>query len=456
MTTTTAARPRNPLRRWSLLVRFFELSGVARLLLCTQLAFNLGFYLVVPFLAVHLAKDLTMAGWAVGVVLGVRTFSQQGLFLVGGALADRFGTRPVVLAGCVVRIAGFLALAVAPNFSVVLTGAALTGFAGALFSPAVEAALAEEGAQSEKDGTMARAELFALFAVFGEIGAVTGPLVGAALLSVDFSLTCAVAAAAFVAILVAHWLMLPVGPGRSATEPILAGAGDVLRNRAFLAFACGYSAYLASYNQLYLALPVELERATGGQGALGWMFALASVLVVAGQLPLAGWARSRLGPGRALPLGFGLLAAAFASVAVAAPVDPPAGAWSLAPAVSLVVLLTLGQMLAVPVAQDLVPRLAGERRLGSHFGFLSSVGGLAVLIGSTGVGALLDRADVPTAGAALPWAVMAALPAVGGLVLWLVARGVPSTPGLERRTTPDATDRQEAAGREAEPAPSRT
>ena len=462
MTTTAAARRTNPLRRWSLLARFRELTGVARLLLCTQLAFNLGFYLVVPFLAVHLADDLAMAGWAVGIVLGVRTFSQQGLFVMGGALADRFGTRPVVLAGCVVRIGGFLTLAVAPDFPVVLTGAALTGFAGALFSPAVEAALADEGAQSEKNGTMPRAELFALFAVFGEIGAVTGPLTGAALLSVDFSLTCAVAAAAFVAILVAHWLMLPAGPGRSSTEPILTGAGHVLRNRAFLVFACGYSAYLVSYNQLYLALPVELERATGGQGALGWMFALASVLVVAGQLPLAAWARTRLGPTRALPLGFALLAAAFTTVAVAAPVQPPAGAWALGPAVSLVVLLTLGQMLSVPVAQDLVPRLAGEQRLGSYFGFLSSAGGLAVLMGSTGVGALLDGADTPAAGAALPWAVMAALPAVGGLVLWTVARRAPSAPVPERQTTPSTADcstpraADGTADKEAKPASSRT
>lgn len=422
MNAAAATRRLNPLRRWSLLARFAELAGVARLLLFTQLAFNLGFYLVVPFLAVHLAEDLAMAGWAIGVVLGVRTFSQQGLFVVGGALADRFGTRRVVLAGCAVRIAGFVVLAFAPTFWVVLVGAVLTGFAGALFSPAVEAALAEEGTRSERRGSMSRAELFALFAIFGEIGSVTGPLLGAALLSVDFSVTCSAAAAAFAVILIAHYRMLPATRGRSSGEPLLAGWADVLRNRVFLLFALGYSAYLVSYNQLYLALPVELERATGGQWALGWMFALASVLVLVGQLPLAAWARTRLGPARALPLGFALLSAGFAAVALSAPLDPLPGAGALLPAAALVVLLTLGQMLAVPMAQDLVPRLAGERRLGSYFGFLSSVGGVAVLLGSAGAGALLDRAAVPAPEAALPWGVMAALPAAGGVVVWLVAR----------------------------------
>ena len=48
-------------------------------------------------------------------------------------------------------------------------------------------------------------------------------------------------------------------------EPILAGWGEVLRNRRFLAFAAGYSGYLLCYNQLYLALPSELARATAGR-----------------------------------------------------------------------------------------------------------------------------------------------------------------------------------------------
>ncbi len=35
-----------------------------------------------------------MAGRLVGFVLGLRTFSQQGLFVIGGALADRYGSGP--------------------------------------------------------------------------------------------------------------------------------------------------------------------------------------------------------------------------------------------------------------------------------------------------------------------------------------------------------------------------
>lgn len=405
--------------RWSLLARLTVLPGLARLLLLTQLAFNVGFYLVVPFLATHLSDDLAMAGWAIGIVLGVRTFSQQGMFAIGGALADRFGVRPAVLAGCSVRIAGFLVLAAAGDFATVLIGTVLIGLAAALFSPAVESALAVQGAELEERGVISRTELFGLFAVCGEVGAVTGPLLGAVLLSVDFGLTCSVAAAVFAVILAAHARWLPRGP-HAERRPLLAGWADIARNRTFLAFAAGYSAYLLSYNQLYLALPVELDR-VGSDWALGWMFALAAVVVVVGQLPLAAWARNRFGAHRALPLGFGLLSLAFAVVAGFSPWTLPSGL-SLLPAVLFVVLLTFGQMLAVPVAQDLVPQLAGGRNLGSYYGFLSSAGGLAVLVGSGVAGGLLDLAASPGPSAPVPWSVLALLPAVGGLTLLVLAR----------------------------------
>jgi hypothetical protein len=106
-----------------------KLNPLLRLLILTQLAFNVGFFAVLPFLAEHLGTAIGMAGWMVGFVLGLRTFSQQGLFVVGGALADRCGVRPVVLAGCVLRIAGFAWLGYADEDWSVIASVLLIGFA---------------------------------------------------------------------------------------------------------------------------------------------------------------------------------------------------------------------------------------------------------------------------------------------------------------------------------------
>jgi hypothetical protein len=47
-----------------------------------------------------------------------------------------------------------------------------------------------------------------------------------------------------------------------------------------------------------------------------------------------------------------------------------------------------------------------------------------VLVGSTGIGALLDLARVPGPTAAVPWLVLAALPTASAVGLWLLTRRI--------------------------------
>ncbi|MDC0773247.1 MDR family MFS transporter [Streptomyces sp. HD] len=396
--TPTADRPR--------------LSPLLHLLILTQLAFNIGFFAVLPFLAEHLGQAVGMAGWLVGFVLGLRTFSQQGLFVVGGALADRYGIRPVVLTGCVLRIAGFAWLGYANATWAVIGAVLLIGFAAALFSPAVESEVARQAVLWEESGAGPRTRILALLTVAGQAGAFVGPLLGALLLSVDFRTVCLAGAGIFVLVLAGHaWLLPQHIPGRGGVR-FRGGTGKLLRNRRFLALCCAYGAYLLAYNQLYLALPDEVERATGSQTALAWLFALSSLLVVVAQLPVTRWVGDRLTLRRSMVAGLLLIAAGFAAVAAARPADWT-GTAALLPAAAFVVLLTLGQMLVAPVARAWIPDLAEEGRLGLYTGALSSVSGLIVLIGSSATGTLLDT-GLP---AAVPWLVLAAVPLAAIAVL---------------------------------------
>ncbi|MFI6931430.1 MDR family MFS transporter [Streptomyces sp. NPDC050287] len=393
--------PRKPSSR-----RRARLSPLLRLLILTQLAFNTGFFAVLPFLSEHLGRAVGMAGWLVGLVLGLRTFSQQGLFVVGGVLADRYGIRPVVLAGCVLRIAGFGWLGFAAQTWTVIGAVLLIGFAAALFSPAVESEVARQAVAHEEAGGGPRTRVLALFTVAGQAGAFVGPLLGALLLSVDFRTVCLAGAGIFVLVLAGHaWLLPQHIPGRPRVQ-VRGGMGPLLRNRRFLALCSGYGACLLAYNQFYLALPAEVERAAGSQAPLAWLFALSSLLVVTAQLPVTRWAGTRFTPRRSMVAGLLLVAAAFAVVAAARPAGWT-GTAALLPAVGFVVLLTLGQMLVAPVARAWVPDLAEDGRLGLYTGALSSVSGLIVLAGSSATGLLLDS-GLP---AAVPWLVLAAVPA---------------------------------------------
>ena len=103
-------------------------------ILGSQFVFNIGF----TRSSLHgdlLRDDMLLSGGLIGLILGLRTFSQQGMFIVGGALSDRFGAKIIILCGCVIRVAGYLLLAFGHALWPIILGACLTGIGGALFSP---------------------------------------------------------------------------------------------------------------------------------------------------------------------------------------------------------------------------------------------------------------------------------------------------------------------------------
>ncbi|WP_267593396.1 hypothetical protein [Carbonactinospora thermoautotrophica] len=102
-----------------------------------------------------------------------------------------------------------------------------------------------------------------------------------------------------------------------------------------------------------------------------------------------------------------LMGLAFLPLLLAGPVSRQfTGVGGLALVLLCTVVLTVGMMLAQPYAMDLIPRLAGERRIGTYYGLYYLVGGLAAAGGNAAIGALIDfarRSGMP----ALPWLVLA-------------------------------------------------
>jgi hypothetical protein len=50
----------------------------ARMLFVNQAGINIGFFMLMPYLADHLSNGMGLAVWLVGLILGLRNFSQQG------------------------------------------------------------------------------------------------------------------------------------------------------------------------------------------------------------------------------------------------------------------------------------------------------------------------------------------------------------------------------------------
>lgn len=179
----------------------------------------------------------------------------------------------MVLVGRFLRIAGFVWLGFAEAAWAVIGSVLLIGFAAALFSPAVESEVARQAVVWEEGhGSITR--VLGLLSADGQAGAFVGPLLSALLLAVDFRTARLAGAGVFVLVLTGHaWLMPQHIPGRvRVTEN--GGLPLVPHNRRSRALCCAYGSYLLAYNQLYLALPDEAERATCSQTPPYWLFAL--------------------------------------------------------------------------------------------------------------------------------------------------------------------------------------
>ncbi|MFE8005935.1 MFS transporter [Streptomyces sp. NPDC057418] len=393
-----------------------------RLLLVNQLGVNTGFYLLIPYLATHLGDDLGMSAAVVGIVLGVRNLSQQGLFLIGGSAADRLGARGVIIAGCAIRTVGFALFALGDGLPVLLAASVLSGVAGALFNPAVRTYLAQEAGEER------RAEAFALFNVFATTGALIGPLLGSALLLVDFRASALTAAAIFAVLTVAQTLALPVRDVPPARNTVVADWREVVGNRAFVAFALVMVGMFTLENQLYLLLPDGARQATGWDGAAGLVFLVGTLAGLTLQLRLTRALKKRGSRARWIAAGLALMALAFGppmlTAGTAAPPDGPVDAVLRAlPVLAGALLLHLGIMTAQPFVMELIPGFGRSELTGTYFGIFYAMSGIAAAVGNTAVGWAMDAAQRGGAGNAvvlLPWAccLFLGLASAGG-VAWL-------------------------------------
>jgi predicted MFS family arabinose efflux permease len=110
-------------------------------ILLSRTALNLQFRVVYPFLPA-ISRGLGIPLETAGLLLAIRSLVSMGSPLYG-ALADRRGRRPIMLAGLVALIAGSLAVGLAPGLVVALAAFALLGFSKAAYDPAAQAYLSD-------------------------------------------------------------------------------------------------------------------------------------------------------------------------------------------------------------------------------------------------------------------------------------------------------------------------
>ncbi|MFC7343647.1 MFS transporter [Saccharopolyspora griseoalba] len=391
-----------------------------QVLLVNQLGVNTGFYLLIPYLAGYLGNDLGMSAAVIGVLLGARNLSQQGLFLLGGSASDRLGARGVIIAGCALRSVGFGLFALGTALPVLLAASVLSGLAGALFNPAVRSYLSLEAGDR-------RAEMFSLFNVFANTGMLLGPLLGSALLLVDFRMAAVTAAVIFALLTAAQVVVLPARRVPRPESSVLADWRGVLADRRFLAFTGALTGLFALQNQLYLVLPMHAEHFTGTAVSVSVIFLVSTASSLLLQVRITRWCSTRWSRGRSITTGLAVMGGGFAVTAVAAALmpgspatDPVEIALRLAPVLVTALALSVGVMLAQPFVYELIPSFGPEQLSGTYFGVFYLVSGLTAAGGNALIGLATDLA--PPGRPWLPSALCVAIGLTSALAVLAVHR----------------------------------
>ncbi|KZN46476.1 transporter [Pseudoalteromonas luteoviolacea H33] len=366
-------------------------------MLVAAFVFNLGFYMLIPFLAGYLKQDLLLSATLVGVVLGVRSFCQQGLFLVGGLLADLFGEKKLIVIGCLLRAVGFCLFLFSDITALLFLAAFLTGFAGALFTPAAQAYFS-------KQQVLSRAQMFSLVGVARNGGELLGPVCGVLLLNISFDMLCIVSALPFALFALVFTVLIPERQKQdksgnddksSATSQnggVKAMVAGVLGNRAFLKFSAVMAGYFMLINQISFAIPMHIVDQQGSAKDVAWVLTLCALISIFLQFPVTKLCERWLSPKQWISIGIALMGLSFAMLIPAWPYEH--GVLYYLPLSVLAVIFTLGTMVSFPFIMSEISELAKDKSVATHYGFFYLFAGVGLIAGSSVVGVAFDLSNI--------------------------------------------------------------
>jgi MFS family permease len=378
--------------------------------------------LVLPFILIYLHNVRGISLSIAGLVLATNAAVALVAGPVSGPLVDRVGGRGVLAAALVLLSIGFAAYPFVHEPWQAFAAATVTGIGNGFFWPA----------QSTLLVGLTPAELrhvtFAMQRVVMNLGIGLGALAGGLIASTDrptsFTVLFAIDAATFIVYLAILFAFVPA-PDLGPRHPE-GRAGrylDVLRNGAFMRVIGLNALFIFAGFSGFELLPAYAKNEAGiGEGAIGVVFFVNTVVIVLAQLPV-----SRMSEGRRRTRVLALLGLTWAASWLLVPV---AGLWLAGLAAALLIgaamaLFAVGECLHGAVQGPLVADLAEPRLYGRYMALSALSWSVGFALGPALGGAVLD--GWPTA----VWLGAAALCLLGSSLALALE---PSLPQRARRT----------------------
>ncbi|MFB5761860.1 MDR family MFS transporter [Paenibacillus medicaginis] len=335
--------------------------------------FNMLFWMYFPFITVYFGQAL---GNDIAAILMTipPIFSIIGA-LLGGALADRAGRRPIMLLGASLQMVMFACFAMSPSHWIDYVAFIGIGLGVAIYRPA-SAAMVADLVPAEH-----RREVFATFTTANNLGAVLGPALGAVFFfhyRQELLWTCA-----FVLLLYLIGIYFMVHetspPSGNKAEASISSVfkkqwqsyGIIFRDKVFLVYTLAGICAMVSILQLDLYLPIYIinevpaqpffpwiagSPVLTGKDIFGWVLGFNGLLFVLFILPvtkwLGSWKERNVFILSSLLSGVGTFALGLGS-----------NIWYL---FFVTVIFTFGEMVRSPVTQSFISRYAPEHARGQY------------------------------------------------------------------------------------------
>jgi MFS transporter, DHA1 family, multidrug resistance protein len=234
------------------------------------------FFMFVPFLSTYFNQGVGFSLGFVGFILAIRILSQQGLMIVGGALADRLGYKKITVLGFFLRGIGFASMGLTTNGFLVIIAAILSGLGGALFSPALKANLTSLTPENKHK------EIFSLMNIIENAGTVLGPLAGLYFSIDDFKILSILSGLLFLILCIVA-IFLPKVSKQLNTKTWTQEFVEIIKDKSFVGLTVSLIPFHFMYQQLYLTLPIISDKVTGSSG---WVFTFVTLVIIIFQWPV--------------------------------------------------------------------------------------------------------------------------------------------------------------------------